>query len=56
MKKIILLSILVATIAIPTRAANESNARLALKKAIVNSLVFFVIYWLLLLFVYPRFT
>jgi hypothetical protein len=53
-KKLILISILLATIAIPTRAANDPNPRLALKKALLYSLVFNVVYWLLLLFVYPR--
>lgn len=54
MKKIVLMSILFATIAIPVRASNEPNARLALKKSLLYAFVFNVIYWLLLLFVYPR--
>ena len=54
MKKIILISILLATIAIPTRMANEPNPRLALKKALLYSVLFNVVYWLLLLLVYPR--
>jgi hypothetical protein len=53
-KKVLLISILLATIAIPTWAANEANPRLALKKALLYSVIFNVFYWLLLLFVYPR--
>jgi len=53
-KKIILISILLATIAIPTRAANERNALLGLRKALLHSVVFNVVYWLLLLLVYLR--
>jgi hypothetical protein len=54
-KKIILISILLATIAIPVRAAGQPNARIGLKKALLYSLLFNVVYWLLLLFVYQRF-
>ena len=53
-KKIILISILLATIAIPARAAREPNPRLALRKALLYSVMFNVVYWLLLLLVYPR--
>ncbi len=53
-KKIVLISILLATILIPTRAANDPNPRQALKKALLYSVLFNVVYWLLLLFVYPR--
>lgn len=54
MKQAILMSILVATIAIPARAASEPNPRLALKKAVAYAFLFNVIYWMLLLVVYPR--
>jgi hypothetical protein len=53
-KKILLISILLATIAIPTRAASEPNPRVALKKALLYTALFNVVYWLLLLLVYPR--
>jgi hypothetical protein len=54
MRKILLLSILFATVAIPSRAANDPTPRLALKKAILYSFGFFVLYWLLLLYLFPH--
>jgi hypothetical protein len=53
-KKIILISILLATIAIPTKVAGEPNPHLALRKALLYSVLFNVVYWLLLLVVYPH--
>jgi hypothetical protein len=53
-KKIILISILLATIALPTRAANDPSPRLGLKKALLHSVLFNIFYWLLLILVYLR--
>jgi hypothetical protein len=53
-KKLILMSILVATIAIPARVAGDREPRLALKKTLLYSLIFNIVYWLLLLFAYGR--
>lgn len=54
MKKIVLISILLATIAVPAAVAGQANARLALKKVVVYSVIANVVYWLMLLFLYPR--
>lgn len=54
MKKIILISILLATIALPTRAANERSPHLGLRKALLHSVLFNIVYWLLLILVYLR--
>jgi hypothetical protein len=56
MKKLILMSIMMATIAIPIRLAGVPDARAALRRTIVYAVIFNVIYCLLLLFVYGRFT
>jgi hypothetical protein len=53
-KKLILMSILVATIALPARLASHHEPRRALKKLILYTLIFNVAYWLLLIFVYGR--
>lgn len=55
MSKFILMSIIVALIGIPARAAREKNARKALKSVIVQMLVFEVLYLLALIFLYGRF-
>jgi hypothetical protein len=55
MAQAILLSLLVATIALPVRAAREKNPRKGLRRAIVSVAVFNAIYLLLLIFVYGRF-
>ncbi|HET7543365.1 MAG TPA: hypothetical protein VFK05_26005 [Polyangiaceae bacterium] len=49
------MSIIVALIGIPARAAREKNARKALKSVIVQMLVFEVLYLLALIFLYGRF-
>lgn len=55
MRKLILMSILIATIAIPTRLAGQPDARMALKRTVLYAVIFNVIYWLLILFAYERF-
>jgi hypothetical protein len=54
MKKLLLLSILVASIVIPARAARAKNPRAGLKKALVNMMIFNAIYLFALLYVYNR--
>ena len=55
MSKLILLSIVVAMIGIPARAAREKNARKGLKTVIVQMLVFEALYLLALRYLYGRF-
>lgn len=54
MKKLILLSIIIAAIAIPARAARTKDARVGLKKVVRQTLIFNVVYLLLILFVWMR--
>jgi hypothetical protein len=54
MQKLLLVSILLANVAIPIWAARERNARRGLRKALVAMVVFDVAYLVGLLFVYPR--
>lgn len=55
MSKLILLSIIVAMVAIPARAAREKNARKGLRKVVIQMLVFEVFYLFALRFLYGRF-
>ncbi len=55
MSKLILLSILFAMIGIPAIAARGKNPRLALRRVVVQMLVFEVFYLLALRFLYGRF-
>jgi len=54
MSKLVLLSIIIATIAVPARAANLPNPRLGLRKAIIWMLWFELFYVLSLLFLFGR--
>jgi hypothetical protein len=54
MKKLILLSMIFALIIIPARAARAKNAREGLKRVLVQTALFEVVYLLLLLYVWPR--
>ena len=54
MQKFILISIVIATIAVPTWAAREKNARKGLRKALTWMVVFNVVYLVALMFIYPR--
>ena len=54
MKKLVLLSIVLASIAIPARMARMKNGQAALRKALVHMLLFDVVYVVLLLYVWPR--
>ncbi len=53
--KIIELSIIIALIAIPARAARQKNPRLGLRKMIINMVIFEVFYVLALRFLHGRF-
>lgn len=55
MQKLILISILVITIAVPAAAAREADSRRALKKTVTWILVGIVFYTLSVIFIYPRF-
>jgi hypothetical protein len=54
MSKLVLLSILIATIALPARAAREKNARRGLKKAVIYMMLFNLFYLFALRFLYGR--
>jgi hypothetical protein len=53
-KKLILQSVLFATIFIPAMVAGQPNSRLSLKRALFYWVLFNVVYSFLLLFVYTR--
>jgi hypothetical protein len=52
--KMLLLSILFASILIPARAAMLKDPRLGLRKALINMALFNVFYVIALRFIYPR--
>jgi hypothetical protein len=54
LSKLFLLSVIIATIVIPTRMAREKNARKGFKKAMVHMAIFNVFYLFVLLFIYGR--
>ncbi len=54
MQKLLLVSIVVATIAIPIRAARERSAHKAFKKTVVYFFLFNAFYVLALRFIYLR--
>jgi hypothetical protein len=54
MAKLLLLSILAATVVMPSFAARESNPVRGLKKLLVQMLAFGVLYWLVVLFLTPQ--
>lgn len=53
MQKALLISILVATVLIPLVAARGGSVKSAVRRSILATSVFCVLYWLGLLFVYP---
>jgi hypothetical protein len=55
MSKLILLSIMLGMITIPTRAARDPNPRRGLKKALKQVLIFEAFYTFALLFLWGRF-
>lgn len=54
MKKLILLSVIIASIVVPVRAAKMGNARAGLKSLIVQMLVVDAVYLFLLMYVWSR--
>ena len=54
MSKLLLLSVLIASIALPTIAAREKNPKRGLRKAIIYMLLFNVFYLFGLIFLYGR--
>lgn len=52
--KLILLTVIFAAIAIPTRAAKTKDARVGFKKVIVHTLIFNAIYLILITLVWFR--
>jgi hypothetical protein len=55
MQKIVLISILVMTVAVPAAAAKELRPYFALRKAVWWMLAAILFYVLAVIFVYPRF-
>ncbi len=53
MQKTLLISILAATMLIPLVAARGGNVKQAVRRSVIATVAFCVIYWLALLFVYP---
>ena len=56
MQKALLISILVATVLIPLISARGGSVKSAVRRSIIATSVFCVLYWLGLLFVYPALT
>jgi hypothetical protein len=54
MGKLILVSILIATVAIPMRAATDPSPRRGMQRAILWMAAFDVVYVLAVVYVYPR--
>ena len=54
MKKLILLSVIIASVVLPARAARAENAKKGLKKALIQLAVFEIIYVILLTQVWFR--
>lgn len=52
MKKLILLSVIIAAIALPARAARTKNARLGLRKTLIHTAIFNLIYLFLITMVW----
>ena len=54
MKKLLLASVLLAAIVFPVRAARLKNPRVGLRKAIINIMIFNLLYLFAVLFVWGR--
>lgn len=54
MAKLILISILFATVAVPMRAASDSSPTRGLRRAVGLLVCFNLLYLILVVFVYPR--
>jgi hypothetical protein len=53
MEKLLLLSVLIATIAVPVRASRDKSARRGYKKTLIGILAFNTLYVLALRIIYP---
>lgn len=56
MQKALLISIIFATVLIPLVAARGGSVKSAVRRSVIATGVFCVLYWLGLLFVYPSLT
>jgi hypothetical protein len=54
MAKLLLLSVVIMMIAVPVLTARDRNARRGLRKAVLWTIVFNLLYLLAVRFVYPR--
>ena len=54
MAKLLLVSVLIASVAIPALAARDPDPRRGLKRALWQTLLFDTLYALAVLYVYPR--
>jgi len=54
MAKLLLLSILVATLLIPAVTASDTNARRGLQRTVLGMVIYIVVWALACAFVYPR--
>ena len=54
MQKLLLISLLVATVALPMRAARDSSAVRGLRKTVLWTVALNVLYLIAILYVYPR--
>ena len=54
MKKLILLSIIIAAIAIPARAARAKDPRVGFKQVVRHTLIFNLVYLFLVMYVWMR--
>lgn len=55
MQKLILLSVIIASLVIPIRASHAKNAEEGLKRALLQMAAFDLFYLFLLTYVYPHF-
>lgn len=56
MQKALLISILFATVLIPLVAARGGSVKSAVRRSVIATAIFCLLYWLGLLFVYPALT
>ena len=54
MAKLLLLSVIIATIAVPVLTAHEANAMRGLKKAVLLTLFYNLFYLFAVRYIYPR--
>jgi hypothetical protein len=54
MGKLVLVSIVIATVVLPFRAASQASPTRALRRALISMFVFNVVYLIAILYVYPR--